>query len=92
MQALASSTRRRILFLVAEQERSAGDIAGQFSVSRPAISHHLKVLRDADLVVERRDGARRLFRTNQSTLAAAAVLVAQLGGDGKVPGRAAAAD
>lgn len=91
MQALASRTRRRILLLAAERERSAGELAGQFPVSRPAISHHLKVLRDADLVVERRDGARRLFRTNRRTLAAVAVHVESLGRE-STPDLAPAAD
>lgn len=44
------------------QERTAGDIAKGFNVTRPAISQHLRVLREAGLVSERRDGTRRLYR------------------------------
>ena len=47
LKALADGTRRRILALVSQQERTAGDIAGHFTVSRPAISQHLRVLLDA---------------------------------------------
>ena len=47
----------------------AGSLASQFTVSRPAISRHLRVLRDADLVSERRDGTRRLYRARPDTVA-----------------------
>jgi len=60
--AIAEPKRRAILRLVADRELAAGDIAGRFSVTRPAISQHLGVLRDAGLVVERRVGTRRLYR------------------------------
>ena len=62
MQALAQSTRRKILQLVLSEELSAGEIATHFKVSRPAISQHIKVLKDTNLVVERRDGTRRMYR------------------------------
>ncbi len=60
--ALAEPNRREILRLVHSEELPAGQIASHFDVSRPAISQHLKVLRDAGLVEERRDGTRRLYR------------------------------
>ena len=60
--ALAEPRRREILRLVRDGERSAGEIAAQFDVSRPAISQHLRVLKEAGLVDERRDGTRRLYR------------------------------
>jgi len=63
LRALAEPRRRRILELVAERELSAGQIAAKFDVSRPAISQHLTVLRQAGLVADRRDGTRRLYRT-----------------------------
>jgi len=63
--ALAEPRRREILRLVRDQERSAGEIAAHFDVTRPAISQHLRVLREADLVTERRDGTRRLYRLRQ---------------------------
>ena len=69
LKAIAAPRRREILRLVWDAERSAGDIASHFDVSRPAISQHLTVLRTAGLVTERRDGARRLYRADQDALA-----------------------
>lgn len=60
--AIAEPRRREILALVREREMSAGDIARQFEVTRPAISQHLAVLREAGLLTERRAGTRRLYR------------------------------
>jgi DNA-binding transcriptional ArsR family regulator len=60
--ALAEPRRREILRLVRNDELSAGAIASHFDVSRPAISQHLGVLKDAGMVEERRDGTRRLYR------------------------------
>ena len=60
--ALAEPRRREILRLVRHEEMSAGVIASHFDVSRPAISQHLGVLKDAGLLDERRDGTRRLYR------------------------------
>jgi DNA-binding transcriptional ArsR family regulator len=62
LRALAEPRRREILALIRDRELPAGDIARRFDVTRPAISQHLAVLRDADLVTERRDGTRRLYR------------------------------
>jgi DNA-binding transcriptional ArsR family regulator len=59
--AIAQPTRREILRLLAEGELSAGTVASRFAVTQPAISQHLKVLREAGLVRERRDGTRRLY-------------------------------
>ena len=67
--AVADPTRRRILQLVHERERTVSDIAAHFSVSRPAISQHLKVLHDADLVTIRREGTRRFYRSRPEGLA-----------------------
>jgi DNA-binding transcriptional ArsR family regulator len=70
LKALAEPRRREILRLVWSQELPATDIAARFrDVSRPAISQHLGVLKDADLVTERRDGTRRLYRANRDTMA-----------------------
>jgi DNA-binding transcriptional ArsR family regulator len=69
LKAIAEPRRRQILRLVWDAERSAGDIASHFDVSRPAISQHLTVLRTAGLVTDRRDGARRLYRANRDALA-----------------------
>ena len=62
LRAIAEPTRREILRLIWSEERTAGDIARRFEVTRPAISQHLRVLREAGLVSERRDGTRRLYR------------------------------
>ncbi len=61
LRAIAEPRRRRILMLIWEQEMSAGEIASYFDISRPAISQHLRVLREARLVRERREGTRRLY-------------------------------
>ena len=59
--ALADPTRRELLALLAGGERAAGELADRFPVSRPAISRHLRVLREAGLVTARTDGKRRLY-------------------------------
>lgn len=69
LKALAEPRRREILKLVWAQELPAAAIAEQFpDVTRPAVSQHLRVLKDADLLVERRDGTRRLYLANTSTM------------------------
>jgi DNA-binding transcriptional ArsR family regulator len=60
-EAVAQPKRREILRLLAGGELSAGQIASHFEVTQPAISQHLKVLRDVGLVNERREGTRRLL-------------------------------
>ena len=60
--ALADPTRRGILDLLRSRERSAGDLAHQFPVSRPAVSRHLRVLRGAGLVVHRKEAQSRVYR------------------------------
>lgn len=67
--ALGEPRRREILRLVASAEMSVGEIAGRFDVTRPAISQHLRVLKEAGLVTERRDGTKRLYRARPETLA-----------------------
>jgi DNA-binding transcriptional ArsR family regulator len=70
LKALAEPRRREILRLVWSHELSAGDIADRFpDVTRPAISQHLTLLKEADLVAERREGTRRLYRANLDTMA-----------------------
>ncbi len=61
LRAISDPTRRRILRLVQTSELPAGAIAANFEVSRPAVSQHLKVLREAGLVTERTIGVRRLY-------------------------------
>jgi len=69
LRAIAEPRRREILRLVWNAELPAGEIAGCFAVSRPAISQHLRVLKEAGLVTERRDGTRRLYRARPEGLA-----------------------
>jgi DNA-binding transcriptional ArsR family regulator len=61
LKAIAEPNRRRILTLVRATELTAGEIASHFEVSRPAVSQHLAVLKEAGLVHERRNGTRRLY-------------------------------
>lgn len=69
LRALAEPRRRDILRLVARDELAAGEIAAAFDVSRTAISQHVTVLKNAGLLVERRDGTRRLYRARPEGLA-----------------------
>ena len=62
MNALGDPTRRAIFERLATGPRAVGEIADELPVSRPAVSQHLKVLKDAGLVVDTRDGTRRLYR------------------------------
>jgi DNA-binding transcriptional ArsR family regulator len=59
--ALADPVRRELVALLAHGEVAAGDLADRFPVSRPAISRHLRVLREAGLVTARADGKRRFY-------------------------------
>lgn len=64
MNAVVDPKRREILWLVRDHEMPAGEIAARFpAVSRPTVSQHLRVLREAGLVTERRIGTQRLYRT-----------------------------
>jgi DNA-binding transcriptional ArsR family regulator len=69
IRALAEPRRRRILELVRDGELTAGEIAAAFDVTRPAVSQHLTVLKHAGLLVERREGTRRLYRARPEGLA-----------------------
>jgi DNA-binding transcriptional ArsR family regulator len=62
--ALADPTRRTLFELLAEGPRPVGELARQLPVSRPAVSQHLRVLKDAGLVVDRPVGTRRLYQLN----------------------------
>ena len=69
LKAIAAPRRRRILTLVRNEELSAGEIASHFDVTRPAVSQHLNVLKEAGLVTERRNGTQRLYRARPEGLA-----------------------
>jgi DNA-binding transcriptional ArsR family regulator len=68
LEALADPTRRRILELLAEHERDAGEIAAHFDVSRPAVSRHLRVLREHGLVHARAEAQRRIYSLDPGPL------------------------
>jgi DNA-binding transcriptional ArsR family regulator len=68
LKAIAEPRRRQILSLVRDSELSAGEISAHFDVTRPAISQHLAVLKEAGLVSERRNGTRRLYRARPEGL------------------------
>lgn len=63
--ALGDRTRRAIVLRLAEGPRAVGELAADLPVSRPAVSQHLKVLKDAGLVAERAVGTRRIYRLNE---------------------------
>jgi DNA-binding transcriptional ArsR family regulator len=67
--ALGDPTRREIFERVAARPRAVGEIAAGLPVTRPAVSQHLKVLKDAGLVVDRRDGNRRIYQANPDGVA-----------------------
>lgn len=69
LEALADPVRRRIVETLAAGERTAGEVAGLFPISRPAVSRHLRVLREAGLVVAREQATRRLYRLDPEPLA-----------------------
>ena len=68
--ALADPTRRAIFELVADRPRPVGEIAKHLPVTRPAVSQHLKVLKQSGLVVDRPDGTRRIYEVDTDGLAA----------------------
>jgi len=70
LDALGDPTRRAILELVRDRERPVGEIARHLPVSRPAVSQHLRVLKGAGLVHDRREGTRRLYGVDAEGLSA----------------------
>jgi DNA-binding transcriptional ArsR family regulator len=68
--ALGDGTRRAIVLRLAERPQAVGELAADLPVSRPAVSQHLKVLKDAGLVAERAVGTRRIYRLNEAGVAA----------------------
>ena len=68
--ALGDPTRRAIVECLAERPQAVGELAAELPVSRPAVSQHLKVLKDAGLVTERAAGTRRIYRLNPAGVAA----------------------
>ena len=66
--ALGDPTRRAIFERLADRPQAVGELASEFPVSRPAVSQHLKVLKDARLVVDQRAGNRRIYRVDPAGL------------------------
>jgi len=81
LKAIAAPHRLRILRLVRDEELSAGEIAAHFDVTRPAVSQHLSVLKEAGLVSERRNGTRRLYRARPEGLAELKTFLDEFWGD-----------
>lgn len=80
MKALADPTRREILNLLKDGKRSAGDIAEQFDISAAAVSRHLSVLKDADLIEDTREGKYIYYELNTSVLEEIMLWITQLKG------------
>ncbi|NIK70627.1 MULTISPECIES: autorepressor SdpR family transcription factor [unclassified Paenibacillus] len=66
--ALSDPTRRQILQMLKEQDLSAGQIADHFNISKPSISHHLNLLKQAKLVAEERQGQNRVYSLNMTVV------------------------
>ena len=81
MRALADPTRRTILNLLKKNRLSAGDIAAHFDMSLPAVSKHLTVLKEADLIRDQREGKYIFYELNASVLDEALLWLKDLRGD-----------
>ena len=82
LKAIAEPHRREILALVAGRELAAGDIAARFDITRPAVSQHLTVLKDAGLLRERREGTKRLYTARPEGLVDLKTFLESFWGDG----------
>lgn len=82
LKALSDPTRREILNLLKKEKMSAGDIADKFSVSGAAVSRHLSVLKEADLIRDERDGKFIYYELNASVLEEIMLWITVLKGDG----------
>lgn len=83
--ALADPTRRQILKLLRAGDLNAGDIAAKFDMTKPSISHHLNILKAADLVRAERSGQNIVYSINTSVLEDLMDLFADMTGRGKEP-------
>jgi len=68
LKALSDPTRREILRLLSRGEQSAGELASLFEMTKPSMSHHFSVLREADLIRSRRDGQQIFYSLNTTVL------------------------
>jgi DNA-binding transcriptional ArsR family regulator len=80
-EALGDPNRRAIVELLAQHERSVAELAGELPISRPAVSRHLRLLKDAGLVVERPAGTRRIYRLHEQGVAAVQAYLVQVWGE-----------
>ena len=80
--AIADPVRRGVLDALAGGPLAAGDLAARFDISRPAVSRHLRVLRESGLVTGRADGRRRVYALDTAPLAPVAAWIAALDGAG----------
>ncbi|HSC36131.1 MAG TPA: metalloregulator ArsR/SmtB family transcription factor [Thermodesulfobacteriota bacterium] len=78
--AIADDTRRKILEFLSQGESAAGDIASKFDISKPAISNHLKILKEAEIVNERKVRQNRLYSLNSSKIDNMKIYLASLTG------------
>ncbi len=85
--ALADPTRREILRLLRGGEKTAGELARHFDMTRPSMSHHFAVLRQADLIASRRDGQQIYYFLNTTVVEDLLALVWGLLADGDGPGK-----
>ncbi|MBO4495895.1 MAG: winged helix-turn-helix transcriptional regulator [Clostridiales bacterium] len=83
MKAIADPTRRTILNLLKKNRLSAGEIAEHFNMSLPAVSKHLNVLKEADLIRDQREGKYIFYELNASVLDEALLWLQDLRGDSK---------
>ena len=82
--ALGDPHRRRIVELLGEGGRSVREIADQLPISRPAVSRHLRLLKDAGLVTEQARGTQRIYRLHDEGVAAVQAYLAQVWGDAAI--------
>jgi DNA-binding transcriptional ArsR family regulator len=88
--ALADPTRREILGLLQRGEMTAGDLAEQFDMTKPSMSHHFSVLKDADLLTSRRDGQQIWYGLNTTVVQDLMTWAMNLAGkDGHAPAKGA---
>jgi DNA-binding transcriptional ArsR family regulator len=85
--AIADPTRREILRLLRKGEMTAGEIAGRFDMTKPTMSHHFAVLREANLVTSRREGQTIWYGLNTSVLEDVIAWAVDLAGRRKEGGR-----
>jgi len=66
--ALSDPTRREILRLLSQGEKTAGELAGQFDMTKPSMSHHFAMLKEAELITSRREGQQIWYRLNSTVV------------------------